>query len=454
MYDWYSPINKHFIYPLHFWRSRDPRMARLQVLERNQYLPPEQLRDIQSAALQKLLRHAVDTVPYYRDLFAAQSLRPDDIRSVADLVRVPVLTKALMQQNLERMKSTNYSADQLMEDASGGSTGKPTVFFKDWNRYRMREADQIRHDRWSGWDLGDPFALIWGASRDLTGFRSVREAFVNKWVFRGIPLDAFDMNESVMEQFVVQLETANPPMILGYATALFQFAKFLRQRHPNHRIRPKGIVSSAETLTAEARATLEEVFKCPVLNRYGSREVGLVASECAHQKGLHINMDNVVVEILGADGQPVAPGESGDIVVTDLWNFGMPLIRYRMEDRGHFLTGSCTCGRTLPLMGQIEGRRSDFLVAASGKLVHGEYYTHLFYGFPAIRKFQLVQGSMDLVTLKLVLGEPLPEAVLQKFRRAIIDSLGPNMRVDVSEVEDIPLTASGKFLFTISKVKV
>ena len=394
----------------------------------------------------------MDTVPYYRDLFAAQSLRPDDIRSVADLVRVPVLTKALMQQDLERMKSTNYSADQLMEDASGGSTGKPTVFFKDWNRYRMREADQIRHDRWSGWDLGDPFALIWGASRDLTGFRSVREAFVNKWVFRGIPLDEFDMNESVMEQFVVQLETANPPIILGYATALFQFAKFSSAPSRSSHWQ-KGIVSSAETLTAEARATLEEVFKCPVLNRYGSREVGLVASECAHQKGLHINMDNVVVEIL-ADGQPVAPGESGDIVVTDLWNFGMPLIRYRMEDRGHFLTGSCTCGRTLPLMGQIEGRRSDFLVAASGKLVHGEYYTHLFYGFPAIRKFQLVQGSMDLVTLKLVLGEPLPEAVLQKFRRAIINSLGPNMRVDVSEVEDIPLTASGKFLFTISKVKV
>ena len=96
-----------------------------------QYLPPEQLRDIQFFALQKLLRHAVDTVPYYRDLFAAQNLRPDDIRSVADLVRVPVLTKALMQQNLERMKSTNYSADQLMEDASGGSTGKNTVFFKD-----------------------------------------------------------------------------------------------------------------------------------------------------------------------------------------------------------------------------------------------------------------------------------------------------------------------------------
>ena len=170
MYDWYSPINKHFIYPLNFWRNRDPRMARLQVLERNQYLPPEQLRDIQFAALQKLLRHAVDTVPYYRDLFAAQNLRPDDIRSVADLVRVPVLTKALMQQNLKRMKSTNYSADQLMEDASGGSTGQPTVFFKDWNRQRMRAADQIRHDRWSGWDLGDPFALIWGASRDLTGF--------------------------------------------------------------------------------------------------------------------------------------------------------------------------------------------------------------------------------------------------------------------------------------------
>src|SRR5690606_14422613 len=148
MYDWYSPINKYWIYPLYFWRSRDPRMARLKVLEQNQYRPREELEGIQFAALQKLLHHAVDTVPYYRDLFAAQGLNPGDIRSVTDLVRIPVLTKQLMQDNIERLKSGRYGSDDLMQDASGGSTGKPTVFFKDWQRHRIRAADQIRHDRW------------------------------------------------------------------------------------------------------------------------------------------------------------------------------------------------------------------------------------------------------------------------------------------------------------------
>ena len=453
MYDWYSPINRHLLYPLYFWLHRNPRLARLKVLERNQYLTQQELQDIQLQGLRKLLTHAAATVPYYRDSFAQHAVELNTVGSVQDLARIPVLTKQHMQKNLQELKSTSYRSHELFEDSSGGSTGEPTVFYKDLLRTQVRAADQIRHDQWSGWQLGDPFALIWGASRDLTGLRSFRQALVNKGVFRTIQLDAFDMSEAVMEGFVTRLEETNPPMILGYANALFQFARYLHQRHPQHHIRPKGVVSSAETLTAEARAVIQEVFRCPVLNRYGSREVGLVASECPERAGLHINMDNVVVEILGPDGNPVLPGESGDIAVTDLWNYGMPLIRYRMEDRGHFLAETCSCGRTLPLMGQIEGRRSDFLVAANGKLVHGEYYTHLFYGIPAIRKFQLVQESLELVTLKLVLGEALEESLLQNFERTIADSLGPQVKVEITQVDDIPLTASGKFLFTISKVR-
>jgi phenylacetate-CoA ligase len=453
LHDWYSPINRYWLSPLYFWYHRNPRLARLKVLERNQYLSQAELQDIQLQGLRHLLAHAATTVPYYRDLFAQHGVGCDTVQSAQDLTRIPVLTKHLMQDNLQQLKSTAYRSRDLFQDSSGGSTGTPTVFYKDLLRTHVRAADQIRHDQWSGWQLGDPFALIWGASHDLTGLHSFRRALVNKVVLRTIQLDAFDMSETVMEGFVARLEKINPPMILGYANALFQFATFLRQRHPQHRIHPKGIVSSAETLTAEARGVIQEVFQCPVLNRYGSREVGLVASECPERTGLHINMDNVVVEILGPDSDPVPAGESGDIVVTDLWNYGMPLIRYRMEDRGHFLPETCSCGRTLPLMGQVEGRRSDFLVAADGKLVHGEYYTHLLYGIPAIRKFQLVQESLELVTLKLELGGSLEEGLLQNLERTIADSLGPQVKVQITQVDDIPLTASGKFLFTISKVR-
>jgi len=447
----FSYINKYLLYPLYYSRHGDQRIERLKTLRKNQWLTPEQINSLQLQALIKLLRHAYETVPYYRDIFNRAGMKPGDIKSIQNFRQLPVLTKTDIQQNLEQMRSTNYNTESLIRDSSGGSTGTPTVFYKDMNRHLMRRADQIRHDRWTGWDLGEPFALLWGAQKDLTPLQGFRQKLVTRYVDRCFPMDAFNLTKDKLNSYVSLLESISPSMILGYANVLYIFAKFLQTHYPEHRIRPKGIVSSAETLTKEKQKIIEDTFHCKVLNRYGSREVGLIASECVYQEGLHINADNVYVEIL-RNNQPVNPGELGDIIVTDLWNFGMPLIRYRMEDMGRLKNGYCSCERGLPLMESVEGRASDFFVARNGTLIHGEYFTHLFYDIPEIKQFQLIQENRTHVTLKLILNDKNYMQQLTTIIDNIKSTLGSDTIVNTELLDNIPPTPSGKHLFTISRV--
>jgi phenylacetate-CoA ligase len=448
-----SEISKHILYPLYYIKNGDRRLKRLREIEEHQWLPQESLKTLQFNRLKNIIAYAYENVRYYRRKFDSLNLSPESIRTADDIKNIPILTKQDIQNNLEELISQRYEKKNLIQDASGGSTGKPTVFYKDLERYRLRRADQIRHDRWTGWDIGDPYALIWGAQRDISSTQTFRQYIVSNFIERCRTLDAFELNEETLHGFAEELNTYQPKMILGYANGLYEFAKYLNTATKEYNISPRGIISSAETLSAEKRLLIESTFSCKVLNRYGSREVGLVASECLHQEGLHINADNVYVEVVGSDSMPIDTDMSGDLIVTDLWNYGMPLIRYRMEDRGSLSAKLCSCGRSLPLLKTVEGRTSDFLVSKDGTLVHGEYFTHLFYGMEEVLRFQLVQETMDHVVLKLVLRRELPHEKELEIINDISKVLGNDVKVKICIVSDIPPTASGKFLFTISKLQ-
>ena len=260
------------------------------------------------------------------------------------------------------------------------------------------------------------------------------------------------MTAEKMDDFVIQLEKIKPAMILGYANALHKFSQYLLEKHPDHKIKVLGIISSAETLTEEKRIVIERAFNCKVLNRYGSREVGLIASECKKQTGLHINADNILLEVTHGE-KSVEKEQQGDIIVTDFYNKGMPIIRYKLEDVGVMAKESCGCDITLPLLSRIEGRCSDFFIGKNNKLIHGEYFTHLFYGNKDVKQFQLVQHSLENIELKLVIinresNENFVETIINK----IIKIMEVNVIVDVNYLDKIPQTRTGKHLFTISKV--
>lgn len=460
MYDWYSLVDKHLLYPLYYWRAGDPKLQHLKEIEKRQYWSEAQLQAWQLERVQAVVKHAFETVPFYRSLYKSAGVMPEDIQTLADIQHLPCISKQDVQEQGDAMISDLYIKSELVADASGGSTGRPTHFYKDKNQYQRRAADQVRHDRWSGWDLGDPYALIWGAQKDIKAISSWKQRVVTQFLHRVIPLDAFDLTVERMLNYVDVLESSQPPMILGYANALATFARFLVSNRPDHAIRPQGIISSAEALSEENRAIIESTFRCKVLNRYGSREVGLIASECPLQTGLHLNADNVFVEVgdfsksveEGAKRLPRLCGdeESGEIIVTDFWNMGMPFIRYRMGDEGALRSKACGCGRTLPLMGAVSGRVSDFIVAMDGRRIHGEYFTHLFYDLASVEQFQLIQEKLDHIQIKVVTnGEAFDQSGLIA---QVKDACGEDVQVDIVMCDHIAPTASGKYLFTISKV--
>lgn len=452
MLDLYEIINRHIIFPFYYWKSGDKRLTRLQQLEKNQYLSREKLAQMQLEKLQSMIAYAYQHTRYYRREMDARGITPDDINSLQDIEKLPLLTKKIIQQQGDELLSDEFEKSELIEDASGGSTGEPTVFYKDLARHNLRRADQLRHDRWSGWNIGKPSALIWGAGRDLKALDSFREFIISRYIARSWELDAFDMTPEKMDDFVIQLEKIKPAMILGYANALYKFSQYLLEKHPNHNIKVSGIISSAETLTPAKRDVIERAFHCQVLNRYGSREVGLIASECKNQTGLHINADNIYLEVTEGE-RPLAAGQQGDVIITDFYNKAMPMIRYKLEDVGVLADHNCDCAINLPLLQSIEGRCSDFFIANNGKLIHGEYFTHLFYGIKEIKQFQLIQHTLENIELKLVIQEPLKdENFIANTIAKIKKIMDMNISVEVKHVDAIPPTRSGKHLFTISKV--
>lgn len=450
-FDPWAPVLRHIVQPLYYSRHQDARFRRLRELEKQQWLPRPALQRLQLDRINALLRHAYETTDFYRQRLTDCGIGAGPIETTSQLSAMEPVTKSDLQQSSPSMVSTAYNIEALVKDASGGSTGAPTIFYKDLDRHNLRRADQYRHDRWTGWDIGERWALIWGARKDLIDESSLRERLVERYLQRCVSLDAFELSNERMQQFADVLMRFTPKMILGYAGALDCFAAFLIENGREQSIRPAGIVASAERLTANMRERIQAAFGCPVLNRYGSREVGLIASECGRAEGLHINADNLLVEVV-ENGRTAKPGETGDIVVTDFWNYGMPLIRYNLGDRAVATSDDCSCGRSLPLLKSIEGRTSDFLVSADGTRIHGEFFTHLFYGNPDVLRFQFLQTSMDSVTIKVVPAtssvQPDFRDVLEKTRRI----LGGQPSVAIEICDSIPAPPSGKYRFTISNV--
>lgn len=448
----YNKIAKRILLPLYLYKNNDQMLKRLSMLEQSQYLDVESIRMRQLADLKRILSHCYDNVPFYRRRFDAAGFNPSRFSDFSDLSCIPYLTKDDLQKNLNQLTAQNFSKDKLILDASGGSTGKPTSFYKDVRRSQEGRADQVRHDRWCGWDLGEKRVMLWGAQREFDKQFSTKYRLVEKYVHRAYSFNAFDITENKVLEFIETLKRIKPTMIIAYANVAYLFAEIIRKYSIDlSQIGLKGLICSAETLTEQKRTSIESAFCCKVLNRYGSREVGLIASECLEQDGLHINTDSVFMQI-EKGGRAAEPGEVGEIIVTDLWNYGMPFVRYQMGDVGTKSHQSCKCGRSLPKIKDIQGRVSDFVVDANGGLVHGEYFTHLFYGLEGVEQFQLVQETINKITLRIIPGRDFAPAVLDPVVSKIKQCLGVDVTVNIEICASTFIEASGKFRFTISNV--
>jgi phenylacetate-CoA ligase len=448
--DWHAALIRTVIGPLWARWEGSPYLRHYRRLRRTQFDPPQAVRERQWAGLRDILRHACRTVPFYRDRLAAAGLSPEAIQDFADYRKVPVLTKDDLRAHREALVSREYDPARLVRKKTSGSTGVSLEVLLDEDSRQFKRACTLRADEWSGWRFGEPVAMLWGNPAYLRhGWRGrLRNALLERACF----LDTLKMGEDALDRFAQALRQHRPRLIFGHAHSVYLFAQYLRETGRGG-IRPKGVITTAMVLHGWQRRAIEEAFGCPVTDRYGCEEVSLIACECERHHGLHVNAEGVYVEIL-RDGRPAAPGEAGAVVVTDLTNRGMPLLRYQVGDVAVLSERTCPCGRGLPLLEKLEGREADFVVTAAGELISGISLTENFALLvPGVAQFQVVQEAVDRFRFRIVRGPDFGPASLRRIAALVAERFGPGAAFTCEYPERIPPEPSGKYRFCISRVE-
>ena len=447
----YSTLAKYVIYPiLEVFRRRDT-LRHFKELENTQWLSVDEIKKIQWKKLKNLLEYAYTNVPFYHSMFKTLNMTPRNITTPDNFRKLPLLDKEEITNNISYIVSSEYKTRDLIPNSTGGSTGVNLNFLNDRKNSGYVRAIVLRCKYWAGSEIGDRNATIWGFPFDSSLQDNLENKIYHK-LFRTLFLSSYSMSEENMLVYARRLIRHKPKVIIGYPSPLYHFAKFL-EKNGIKGINPKSIISSAEVLYDHQRELIESIFQCRVFNRYGCREFSTIAQECSEHAGMHINAEHVYVECLEGNGEPAAPGERGELVITNLDNYGMPFIRYRIGDIGVLSDRKCNCGRGLPILERIDGRVFDIVVGTNGRAVSGTFWTLLLRtAVEGIKQFQVVQESINELNIKIVPDESFGDAQIDMLVDKIHEYLGGNMRVNFQVLDKIPPTKSGKFRFVISKV--
>jgi len=309
-------------------------------------------------------------------------------------------------------------------------------------------AAKWRATRWWGVDIGDPEVVVWGSPIEL-GAQDRLRAWRDR-LMRTELLPAFEMSEARLDGFLAQIRRRRPRMLFGYPSALSHIARHARKR--GVAMNDLGIrvaFVTSERLYDAQREAISSVFGCPVANGYGGRDAGFIAHECP-EGGMHVTADDVVVELVDRNGMPVPPGTPGEIVITHLATRDFPFIRYRTGDVAVLDPGPCRCGRSLPRLREIQGRTTDFVVAADGTVMHGLALIYLVRELPGIEAFKVIQESRQRTTVQLVPGPGFDPACRAEIAKGVRSRLGSEVHVQVDIVPRIRPDKSGKFRYVIS----
>ena len=406
--------------------------------------------DYQLDRLRHLLTQIQEHVPYYRTLFGKTGVAAKDIQTLDDLARLPFLTKKLISAHTEELKADN--TDNLIRYNAGGSSGEPLIFFMGNDRVTHDVAAKWRATRWWGVDIGDPEIVVWGSPIELGAQDWVR--VLRDRLLRTRLLPAFEMSPGELDQCIAKIQAFHPMMLFGYPSSLALIARHARKN--NIRLDNIGIkvaFVTSERLYDEQRLEITSVYGCPVANGYGGRDAGFIAHECP-DGGMHITAEDIIVEIVDREGSVLPPDRSGEIVVTHLATRDFPFIRYRTGDIGVLSEKTCSCGRGLPLLKDIKGRTTDFVVASDGTIMHGLALIYVIRDLPGIERFKIIQESIQSTRILIVPGDEFDQENISLIRLGILERLGKDVSLNIELVDDIPNEASGKFRYVVSKVNV
>ena len=421
------------------------KMLYLNELRRNQWLKPSELEKIQRRRLRAVIKHAYDNVEFYHKKFKALRITPDDITAVEDLCKIPVTTKSEVREGFRTKQIIDSRIDlsKCHLARTSGSSGEPLTIVYDEKAQDFQKAVAVRSFMEAGGRFRDKWAMITSPQRML----AQKRWFQRLGFLSPTYLSLFDPAEHHVEI----LKKLKPDVLEGYSSSLLLLARAIQKNGIND-IRPRTVITSAEVLTEKVRNFINSTFGVKMFDQFGCIEVGRSAWECEEHVGYHMDIDALVMEFV-EDNEQVAPGESGRLLYTSLYNYAMPLIRYDVGDICIPTDELCSCGRGLPLIKHIEGRTDDFVTTPSGRIFSPIIWTIIMRTIPGIAQYRVIQETKNDFVVQIVKDYDFSASTVLQVEDGIKKVLG-DVQVKTEVVEEIPKDKAGKLRSVISKVRV
>ncbi|MDD3352544.1 phenylacetate--CoA ligase family protein [Zoogloea sp.] len=448
MSDLYGRFVSRVLFPLQERLKKHATVRVRREMEASQWWSRERIEDFQAERLKAFLMDVSRHSPYYRQVFQDRGFNPASLTSIADLQKLPFLTKALIKAHSDSLRADN--AVGLSRFNTGGSSGEPLIFFIGTERVTHDVAAKWRATRWWDVDIGDREVVIWGSPIELGTQDRVR--LIRDTLMRTRLLPAFEMSDLKVEGFIDTIIRMRPAMLFGYPSAISHIAGYAERKGIRlDNLGVKVVFVTSERLYDHQRELISRLFACPVANGYGGRDAGFIAHQCP-SGSMHVTAEDIVVEIIDSEGRVLPAGEAGEIVVTHMATRDYPFVRYRTGDVGVLGRQACACGRGLPVLSEIQGRSTDFLIAADGTVMHGLALIYVLRDIAGVASFKIVQESLGLTTVYVVPGPAFLAEDVDRIQAGLKRRLGEQVVIDVRLVDMLPAEASGKFRYVVSRV--
>ena len=418
-------------------------------LESTRWYSADEIKQYQDSKLRELVQHAYKNVPYYHQMFNDLGLRVADIRTVNDLKKLPVLTKADIKTNSSLLLSRVHTENSrgMKFGGTSGTTGSPLRV--GWSRHMriFNNAIDWRQKRWAGIEPGEPIVMLLGQpiiQLDKTKPPFWQEDYVQNFLW----MSAFHLHADYMPMYVEKILSFGPSAVEGYPSTLFEFAKFLLRT--GKKIQVKAVFCSSEPLHKHYRETIEQAFGCKVFDFYGLAERTIFATQCQEHAGQHLNFEYGISELLDEEGND-ALGQEGVLVTTSLENFGMPLIRYQVSDRTMLIDEPCACGRAMPRMREVVSKYEDMIYRVDGTAISPSILTHPFKLIESIDQSQIVQLDAHNILLKIVKADGYNDSDERQLLAAFQARVGEDMKVSIEYSNHLARDPSGKFRWVVNQ---
>lgn len=445
----YTRFVANYAFPVHEWLKGHDSVRKLEELEKSQWLSAAELARLQATRLGEFLDRVRFRHEPWRQALEQAGVTPSRFGDATALQSLPPASK-------ERMRSLAalwrpLPGERYRFGQTSGSTGEPLQFPLGMERIVHDVAAKWRATRWWGVDIGDREIVVWASPRETasqTRIKNLRDSLLRS---RLLPIRVVDA--ATARRHVEAIQRYSPRMMFGYPSMLSQLGRVAAETCVRPEVPPRVVFTTSEILRPQWRAAIEAGFGARVADEYGARDAGFLARECPAGR-LHVNAEDILLEIVGPDGRRLPDGEVGQVLVTNLTTALFPFIRYRTGDVGSLDPIACPCGRAHPVIRELLGRANDCLVRRDGALVHGSAFNYVLRALPGLEAYQIRQTAVDRVEVLIRASDAIAASERARIESEYRSLLDEDVVIEVLQVPGFEPDPRGKHRHVICEVEV